>query len=115
MVPPAATAAVIPPATAAVIPPTAAVIPPAAAVIKSENRIVPIWITLDNQAVVKDSNKQLSRAGSVHRDDNQEILLVIEKQFLRRATQIRVTWCKGHATEEHIEQGKVTVDEKLGT
>ena len=73
-----------------------------------------LWITLDNSAVVGDLNKCIQNQGNMHKKDNQDIWgslnLLIAERAKRKA--LRVTWTKGHATEEHIAEGKTSKEEK---
>ena len=73
-----------------------------------------LWITLDSSAVVGDLNKRIQNQGKMHKKDNQYIWeslnLLIAERAKRKA--LRVTWTKGHATEEHIAEGKTSKEEK---
>ena len=68
---------------------------------------VKLWITLDNKAVVDDIQRCIE--GSLPRKvDNVDIWQSLSHYVRQRAEQglLRVTWTKGHATDEDIERGR---------
>ncbi len=73
-----------------------------------------VWITLDSEAVVGQLNELISNGPGKPRNDNADIWRAIEPLVCEAAGrgQIRVTWTKGHATEEHIAAGRSTPEEK---
>ena len=71
-----------------------------------------IWITLDNSAVVGDINKCIQNKGKMQKQDNKDIWEAINPLVEQRATKLRVTWTKGHATEEDMEKGRTSPEEK---
>ena len=73
-----------------------------------------LWITLDNSAVVGDVNKCINSGGKMHKDDNNDIWESIKSLIEERAKNetIKVTWTKGHATDEDIAKGKASQEEK---
>ena len=73
-----------------------------------------IWITLDNSAVVGDINKCIKEGGKMHKEDNNDIWEAITGLIKERAESesIKVTWTKGHATDEDIAKGKASQEER---
>ena len=71
-----------------------------------------IWITLDNEAVVKDVNRCIQNKGKTCKQDNKDIWEAINLYVARRAEDFKVTWTKGHATEDDIEKGKSSEEER---
>jgi len=73
-----------------------------------------VWITLDNQAVVGDVNKCIKARGKVAKNDNLDIWSSISEHIGRRIEDdsIRITWAKGHATDEDISGGRTTEEER---
>ena len=51
----------------------------------------------------------LERKSAGPRRENQELWALIGTELsAEETTQIMVTWCKGHATAEHVENGVIT-------
>jgi hypothetical protein len=73
-----------------------------------------IWITLDNSAVVGDVNRCIQSGGKMHKEDNNGIWEAIKGLIEKRAKNeaIKVTWTKGHATDEDIAKGKASHEER---
>ena len=73
-----------------------------------------LWITLDNQAVVDDLNRSISSRGQVHKLDDTDIWPSVNDCIKDRAARdaIRVTWTKGHATQDDLDQGRSTEEER---
>ena len=72
-----------------------------------------LWITLDNSVVVGDLSKCIQNQGKIFKQDNKDIwnpLSSLIKERAERGT-IKVTWAKGHATEEHITSGITSHEE----
>ena len=71
---------------------------------------------MDNSAVVGDINKCINNGGKMHKDDNNDIWKSITSLIAERAKNetIKVTWTKGHATDEDIAKGKASQEEKGG-
>ena len=82
---------------------------------RSQNWEEPIWITFDNEAVVKDVQRAINHtliAGT--KSDNQELWEIIFHQLQKEKNRdVKVSWCKGHATIEQVEQGKIEGHERL--
>ena len=76
-----------------------------------------IWITLDNEAVVKDINAMITKGHKKTRQENKDIWIVIAGIIENRAANstLRVAWTKGHAAQEHIDKGILTDEEKKRT
>ena len=73
-----------------------------------------IWITLDNSAVVGDINKRIKSGGKMHKQDNNDIWEAVTGLIEERVKEeaIKVTWTKGHATDEDIAEGKASQEER---
>ena len=73
-----------------------------------------LWITLDNSAVVGDMNKCINNKGKMCKQDNKDIWDAVNLLVQERASNnsLKVTWTKGHATEEDMEKGRTSPEEK---
>ena len=51
----------------------------------------------------------------MHKQDNQDIWEALNPLILNRASNdaLKVTWTKGHATEEDVAKGKTSHEEKI--
>lgn len=69
---------------------------------------------MDNLAVVGDLNKRTPNQGIICKQDNKDIRNSLGACIKERAGEsaIKVTWTKGHATDEHITSGKKNHEEK---
>ena len=80
----------------------------------SKNWETRIWITLDNSAVVGDVNKCIQCQGKMVKQDNKDIWDAVNSLVEERAKKnmLKVTWTKGHATEEDLLKGRTSLEEK---
>ncbi len=71
-----------------------------------------MWVTLDNEAVVNDVSKMLEQRMSKNIEENEDIWTKIAKELQQRgAERFKVTWTKGHETEENILAGRSSPEE----
>ncbi len=68
-----------------------------------------MWVTLDNEAVVKDVNSMMPGRKPKGKD-NDDLWIRLKPQLEKRSGEgtLKVTWAKGHATEEDVAKGWCT-------
>ena len=68
-----------------------------------------MWISLDNEAVVNNVKEQVERRGT-NKTEIQYLWSRIKEALSNRTTEegIKVTWTKGHATSEDVDNGVCT-------